>query len=149
MEQEKLAEETGSLPKRRRKTNVSSQSKPVVELELNSGSELRNEDTSMQLEESEKAIQADQDNLNEFEETNKGHATDKEMLAWDDEADLFQSFESMTDHHWKSIKTFSKQGCVRYILNFYINNGLFSLKHDFLDMFYKQTCFTSKHVGLK
>ena len=54
MAQEKLAEETGPLPKRRRKTNVSSQSKPDVELELNSGSELRNEDTSMQLEESKK-----------------------------------------------------------------------------------------------
>ena len=82
----------------------------------------------MQLEESEKETQVNEDNLNEFEETTKGHITDKEMLARDDEADFFQSFESMTDHHWKSIKTFSKQGCVKDIFNFYINNDLFFSK---------------------
>ena len=146
-EQEKLAEETGPLPKQRRKTNVSSQSKPVVERKLRSESELKNEDTSMQPEESEKETQANEDNLNECEKTTKEHATDKEILAQDDEADFFQSFESMTDHHWKSRKTFSKQGSVQDIFNFYINNDLFSLKNDFLDMFYKQTCRFKKNFS--
>ena len=75
-----------------------------------------------------------------FKQTIKEHATDKEMLARDDEADTFHSFGSMADHHWKSIKTFSKLGCVQDIFNFYINDDLFSLKNEFLDMFYKQTC---------
>ena len=52
----------------------------------------------------------------------------------------FFSFESMTDRHWKNIKTFSKLGCVQDIFNFYINDELFYLKSEFLDMFYKQTC---------
>ena len=62
------------------------------------------------------------------------------MLARDDEADTYHSFESMTDCHWKSIKTFSKLGCVQDIFNFHINYELFSLKSEFLNMFYKQTC---------
>ena len=62
------------------------------------------------------------------------------MLACLDEADSFQSFGSMADRHWKSIKTFSKQGSVQDVFNFYINDDLFSLKNDFLDMFYNQTC---------
>ena len=41
------------------------------------------------------------------------HATHEEMLAGDDEVDYVQSFGSTTDHYWKSIKAFSKQGCVQ------------------------------------
>ena len=62
------------------------------------------------------------------------------MLARDDEADSFQRFESMANRHRKSIKTFSKQGCVQDIFNFYIKDDILSLKNDFLDVFYKQTC---------
>ena len=47
----------------------------------------------------------------------------------------------MIDHHWKSIKTFSKQSCVPDILNFYIDADFLSPKNDFLD--------ASKRVDLK
>ena len=144
-EQEKLAEETGPPPKQRRKTSqfkttVTSRFKTVVEQEINCGSELRNKNTSKQLEEPKKETQANEKNLNKFEQTSKEHARDKKMLAWEDEAGYFLSFESMTDYHWRSIKTFSKQGCVQDIVNFYINGDLFSRKNDFLDIFYTQTC---------
>ena len=94
------------------------------------------EDALKQFEESEKVDQAGK----KFKQAIKEHAADKKMLAQDDEADTLYSFESMTDRHWKSIKTFSKLGCVQNIFNFYINDELFSLKSEFLDMFYKQTC---------
>ena len=55
------------------------------------------EDALKQYEESEKDAQADK----KFKQTIKKHATDEEMLAWDDEADTFHSFRSMTvfQHH--------------------------------------------------
>ena len=93
------AREKKTLPKQKRKTNVSIQSKAAVERKLKNGLELRNEDTLMQLEELEKETQANEKKLKEFEETTKGHVTDKEMIARDDEADFFKSFESMIDHH--------------------------------------------------
>ena len=136
MEQEQLAEETGPPPKQRRKTTVTSQSKAVEERETNCGLEMTKEDALKQFEESENDVQAGK----KFKQAIKEHATDEEMLARDDEADTFHSFESMTDRHWKSIKTFSKLGCVQDIFKFYINDELFSLKSEFLDMFYKQTC---------
>ena len=76
--------------------------------------------------------------MNEFKQTSKEHATDKETFGWDDEANSYWSFESMDDHRWKSIKAFSKQGCVQDIFNFYINDDLFSSKNDFLGTFHKQ-----------
>ena len=102
------------------------------------------EDALKQFEESEKVAQAGK----KFKQAIKEHATDEEMLARDDEADTFHSFESMTDRHWKSIKTFSKLGCVQDIFNFYINDELFSLKSEFLDMFYKQTCKIALNLEL-
>ena len=140
MEQEQLAEETGPLPKRSRQITESIQSKAVVEQKLNSGVELTKEDTLKQFEESEKEAQVFKENLNEFKQTIKEHATNEKMLARVDEADSFQSFESIADRHWKSIKTFSKQGSVHDIFNFYINDDLLSLKNDFLDMFCNQMC---------
>ena len=140
IEQEQLAEETRSLPKRRRQIVESIQSKAVVEKKLNSGVELTKKDTLKQFDESEKEAQVDKKNLNESKQTIKEHASNEKMLARVDEADSFQSFGSMADHHWKSIKTFLKQGSVQDFLNFYINDDLFFLKNDFLDMFYNQTC---------
>ena len=90
--------------------------------------ELTKEDTLKQFEDSENETQANKRNLNEFKRTTKEHATDEEMLARNDKADSFQSFGSMADHRWKSIKTFSKQGCVQGIFNFYINDDLLFLK---------------------
>ena len=94
------------------------------------------EDALKQFEESEKVAQ----DKKKFKQIIKEHATDEEMLAQDDEADTFHSFGSMAIRHWKSIKTFSKLGCVQDIFNFYTSDDLFSLKNEFLDMFYKQTC---------
>ena len=54
MEQEQLEEETGPLPKQRRKTTVTSQSKAVEEGEINCGLETTKEDTLKQFEELEK-----------------------------------------------------------------------------------------------
>ena len=136
MEQDQLAEETRPPPKQRRKTTVTSQSKAVEEQETNCGLEMTKEDALKQFEESEKDAQAGK----KFKQAIKEHATDEEMLARDDDTDTFHSFESMTDRHWKSVRTFSKLGCVQDMFNFYINDELFSLKSEFLDMFYKQTC---------
>ena len=77
--------------------------------------------------------------MNEFKHISKEHATDKETFAMDDEADSFQSFGIMADHSWKSIKAFSKQGCVQDIFNFCINDDFLSPKNDFVDTVYKQT----------
>ena len=136
MEQEQLDEETRPPPKQRRKTTVTGQSKAVEERKINCGLEMTKEDALKQFEESEKDAQADK----KFKQTIKEHAADEEMLARDNEADTFHSFESIPDRHWKSITTFSKLGCVQDIFNFYINDDFFSLKTEFLDMFYKQTC---------
>ena len=111
-----------------------------MEQELNSGVELTKEDTLKQFDESEKDAQVNKKNLYEFKQTIKEHATNEKMLASVDEADSFQSFGSMADRHWKSIKTFAKQGSVQDIFNFHINDDLLSLKNDLLNMFYNQTC---------
>ena len=90
MEQEQLEEETGPPPKQRRKTTVTSQSKAVEEGEINCGLEMTKEDTLKQFEELEKDAQVNK----KFKQTIKEHATDKEMLARDDEADTFHSLEA-------------------------------------------------------
>ena len=110
MKQETLGEKTGPLPKQRRKTTVTNQSKAVEEREIYSDLELTNKDTSKQFEESEKVTLANKNNLNHFKQTVKEHATDEKMLAKDDEADAFQSFGSTPDRYWKRINIFSKQG---------------------------------------
>ena len=139
MEQKQLKEETELLPKQRIQTTKCIQCKAVMEQEIDNGLELTKDGTLKQFEESENETLANKRNLDEFKRTTKEHATDEEMLARDDEADSFQSFGSIADHHWRSIKTFSKPGSVQNIFNFFINDDLLSLKNDFLDMFYKQT----------
>ena len=69
--------------------------------------------------------------MNEFKRTSKEHATDEETLARDDEADSFQSFGSMADHRWKSVKGFSKQGCVQDIFVFTLTMNFFLQKTTF------------------
>ena len=70
--------------------------------------------------------------MNEFKRTSKEHATDEKMLARDDEVDSFQSYGSMTDHRWKSIKALSKQGCVQDIFVFTLTMTFFLQKATFL-----------------
>ena len=53
------------------------------------------------------------------------------MLAQDDEAGTFHSFGSMADHRWKSVKGFSKQGCVRDIFVFTLTMTFFLQKTTF------------------
>ena len=53
------------------------------------------------------------------------------MLAQDDEAGTFHSFGSMADHRWKSVKSFSKQGCVRDIFVFTLTMTFFLQKTTF------------------
>ena len=120
MEQEQL-EETGPPPTQRRKTTVTSQSKAIEERETNCGLEMTKEDALKQFEESEKDAQAGK----KFKQAINEHAADKEMLARDDEADTLHSFKSMTDRHWKSIKTFSKLGCVQDIFVFTLTMTFF------------------------
>ena len=112
----------------------------IVYREINSGVELTKKDTLKQFEESEKKTLAKKKKLIEFKPTIKKNAANEKWLTWDDEADSFQSFGSVTDRHWKCIGIFSKQGCVKISLIFHTNDDLLSLKNDVLEMLYKQTC---------
>ena len=92
-----------------------------MEREINSGLELTKEDTLKQFEDSEKDAQAGK----KFKQFIKELAAYEEMLARNDEVDSFQSFGSMADHRWKSVKGFSKQGCVQDIFVFALTMTFF------------------------
>ena len=55
----------------------------------------------------------------------------EETLARDDEVDSFQRFGSMIDHRCKSVKGFSKQGCVQDIFVFTLTMTFFLQKSTF------------------
>ena len=89
--------------------------------EIDSGLELTKEDTLKQFEESEKDALAGK----KFKKFIKELDAYEEMLARDDDVDSFHSFGSMADHRWKSVKDFSKQGCVQDIFVFALTMTFF------------------------
>ena len=122
MEQKQLKKKKRNrFQKKEDKYTESIPSKAVEKGEIDSGLELTKEDTLKQFEDSEKDAQVNK----KLKQTIKEHATDEETLTRDDEADFFQSFGSMADHRRKSVKTFSKLGCVQDIFVFTLTMTFF------------------------